>query len=51
MDERFETLSWWTNAIKYLVFSAMARDFLAIPLSTVPSESTFSTDGHILVDN
>ncbi|KAF0926754.1 hypothetical protein E2562_027370 [Oryza meyeriana var. granulata] len=28
----------------------MARDFLAIPLSTVPSESAFSCGGRILGD-
>eukprot|EP00267_Zea_mays_P042783 XP_020394808.1 zinc finger BED domain-containing protein RICESLEEPER 2 [Zea mays] len=51
-DERFEILSWWrTNANKYPVLSAMARDLLAIPLSTVPSESAFSAGGRILADN
>ena len=52
IDERFEILNWWrTNANKYPVLSAMARDILAIPLSTVPSESGFSTGGRILADN
>ncbi|CAN6299607.1 unnamed protein product [Urochloa humidicola] len=51
-DEKFEILSWWkTNSNKYPVLSAMARDFLAIPLSTVSSESAFSLGGHILSDN
>eukprot|EP00267_Zea_mays_P055280 XP_020408604.1 zinc finger BED domain-containing protein DAYSLEEPER isoform X2 [Zea mays] len=52
IDERFEILNWWrTNANKYPVLSAMARDILAIPLSTVPSEFAFSAGGRILDDN
>ena len=31
--------------------TTMARDFLAIPLSTVSSESAFSLSGRILSDN
>ena len=61
-DERFEILTWWkTNSNKYPMLSAMARDFLAIPLSTVSSESAFSfflapgsafsLSGRILIDN
>jgi len=51
-DENFEILSWWkTNKDKYPVLSTMARDFLAIPLSTVSSESAFSLSGRILSDN
>ncbi|KAL6850133.1 hypothetical protein ACP4OV_020760 [Aristida adscensionis] len=50
-DEKFEILTWWkTNANKYPVLSTMARDFLAIPLSTVSSESAFSCGGRILGD-
>jgi hypothetical protein len=50
--EIFEILSWWRiNANKYPVLLAMACDLLAIPLSIVPSESAFSADGRILVDN
>jgi hypothetical protein len=51
-DENFDILSWWkTNSDKYPVLSLMARDFLAIPLSTVSSESAFSLSGSILGDN
>ncbi|KAL6641579.1 hypothetical protein ACP70R_019760 [Stipagrostis hirtigluma subsp. patula] len=51
-DENFEILSWWkTNSNKYPVLSAMARDFLAIPVSTVSSESAFSCGGRILCDS
>jgi hypothetical protein len=49
--EKFKILRWWkTNADKYLVLSTMARDFLAIPLSTVSSELAFSCGGRILGD-
>ena len=35
-EESFDILIWWrTHAEKYPVLSTMARDFLAIPLSTV----------------
>lgn len=50
--EDFDVLSWWrSKATKFLVLSAMARDFLAIPLSTVSSESVFSLGGRILGDH
>ena len=49
--DKFNVLSWWKqHAEKYPVLSAMARDFLAIPLSTVSSESAFSCSGRILGD-
>jgi hypothetical protein len=51
-DENFKILSWWEIiSNKYFVLSAMARDVLAIPLSTVSSESAFSLGGRILSDN
>jgi hypothetical protein len=51
-DERFEILSWWrTDANRYSFLSAMTRDFQAIPLSIVPSESAFSVSGCSLADN
>jgi hypothetical protein len=34
--------------LKFPILSTMARDFLTIPLSTVPSESAFSLRGRIL---
>ena len=50
-NEKFDLLSWWkANAEKYPVLSAMARDFLAVPLSTVSSESVFSSGGRTLGD-
>ena len=50
--EDFDVLSWWrSKAAKFPVLSAMARDFLAIPLSTVSSESAFSLGGRILGDH
>jgi len=48
-NNSFDILVWWkTHAEKYPVLSTMARDFLAIPLSTVSSESAFSLGGRIL---
>jgi hypothetical protein len=46
-----DILEWWKiNSSKYLVLSKMARDILAIPASTVPSESAFSTGGRVISD-
>ena len=48
-DENFNVLAWWKkNSDAYPVLSLMARDFLAIPVSTVSSESAFSAAGRIL---
>jgi hypothetical protein len=48
-DENFDILGWWKgNGLKYPVMQKIARDFLAIPISTVASESSFSTSGRIL---
>jgi hypothetical protein len=47
--EDFDILKWWkTKSDQYPVLASMARDFLAIPLSSVASESTFSTAGMII---
>ena len=41
--EYFDILMWWKmNSSRYQVISQIARDVLAIPVSTVASESTFS---------
>ena len=45
----FNVLEWWkNNSHKYPILSKMAGDILAIPISTVASESTFSAGGRII---
>ena len=45
----FDILSWWkVNCSRVGVFSQIASDILAIPVSTVASESAFSTGGRVL---
>ncbi|KAK2642025.1 hypothetical protein Ddye_023788 [Dipteronia dyeriana] len=45
----FDILVWWrANASKYPFLAQIARDFLAIPVSSVASESAFSTCGRIV---
>jgi hypothetical protein len=47
--EGFELLRWWkSKTTKYFVLSLMARDTLAILISTVSSESAFGTGGRVL---
>ena len=49
VDGVFDILAWWKlKAPKYLVLARLARDILAVPISTVPSESAFSTSGRVL---
>ncbi|XP_076916049.1 zinc finger BED domain-containing protein RICESLEEPER 2-like [Bidens hawaiensis] len=45
----FNVLDWWnTHKLKYPVLSKMASDILAVPVSTVASESTFSAGGRVI---
>lgn len=45
----FDVLAWWkSNGLKYPILMMIARDILAIPVSTVASESAFSTSGRFL---
>ena len=45
----FNVLEWWkNNSHKYPILSKMVGDILAIPISTVASESTFSAGGRII---
>ena len=45
----YDILDWWKlNASNYPILSKMARDILTILISTVASESAFSTSGRIL---
>jgi hypothetical protein len=48
-DVNFDILVWWKhNSCRYHVLSTMVRDVLASPVSTVASESAFSTGGRVL---
>ncbi|KAL9690084.1 hypothetical protein QQ045_010477 [Rhodiola kirilowii] len=49
MDGEFNILGWWKmHSPRFPTLSQMARDILAVPISTVASESAFSTSGRIL---
>lgn len=46
---KFNILSWWnTHQSVFLVLSRLARDVLAIQVSTVDSESAFSVGGRVV---
>ncbi|XP_075099895.1 zinc finger BED domain-containing protein RICESLEEPER 2-like [Nicotiana tabacum] len=48
--KKFNILGWWKlNSLRFPTLTEMARDVLAIPISSVASESAFSTGGRILV--
>jgi hypothetical protein len=50
-DNKFDILGWWkVNSSRFPLLARLARDVLAIPVSTVASESVFSTTGRILDD-
>jgi hypothetical protein len=50
-DAKLDILAWWSvNSSRFPTLAKMARDILAIPISTVASESAFSTSGRILDD-
>jgi hypothetical protein len=45
----FDILNWWkVNSSKYSILGQIARDLLAMPVTTVASESAFSTGGRVL---
>ncbi|XP_031095192.1 zinc finger BED domain-containing protein RICESLEEPER 2-like [Ipomoea triloba] len=48
-DNSFDILRWWKiSSERFPILSKLARDVLAIPISTVASESAFSTSGRVL---
>jgi hypothetical protein len=47
--ESFDILSWWkAHSRKYPILARVARDVLAIPATTVASESAFSSGGRVV---
>ena len=48
-NAHFDILTWWKlNGHRYPILSQIAKDVLAIPVSTVASESALSTGGRVL---
>ena len=48
-EDDFNILTWWkVNSPRFPVLSKLARDVLAVPVSTVASEAAFSTGGRVL---
>lgn len=49
-DEKFDILDWWrvSGTAKYPTLATVAKDLLAIPVSTIASESSFSTSGRVI---
>ena len=49
MITSFDVLRWWKeNSTRYMTLSLIAKDVLAISVSTIASECAFSTSGQIL---
>lgn len=48
-DGTFDLLRWWKlNSERFPILSSMARNVLAIPMSTVALKSAFSASGRVL---
>jgi hypothetical protein len=51
-DENLDPLEWWRiNETQYPQLSRMARDYLAIPSTSVPSEQCFSISKNLITSN
>ncbi|CAH9105504.1 unnamed protein product [Cuscuta epithymum] len=49
VTSEFDALAWWkSQELKFKILSKLARDVLAIPISTVASEATFSAGTRVL---
>nr|KAJ0189720.1 hypothetical protein LSAT_V11C800415890 [Lactuca sativa] len=50
-NKSFDILSWWKlNGLRFPIVARMAKDILGIQISTVASESAFSTSRRVLTD-
>jgi hypothetical protein len=50
-ESKMDILAWWkVNSSRFPILGHMARDVLVVPITTVASESAFSTGGRILDD-
>jgi hypothetical protein len=51
-SENFKILDWWkVVGTRYPTLRKIARDIYAIPVTTVASESAFSTSGRVLSEH
>jgi hypothetical protein len=51
VDENADLLEWWkNNQQQFPNLSQMARDYLAIPASSVPCEQVFSAGKNLITD-
>ncbi|KAL8491821.1 hypothetical protein ACS0TY_023436 [Phlomoides rotata] len=49
-ESKFDTLAYWKgNSLRFPILSHITRDILVVPISTIASESTFSTGGRVLI--
>ncbi|KAF7842176.1 zinc finger BED domain-containing protein RICESLEEPER 2-like [Senna tora] len=49
LSSQFDILNWWkVNSTKFPILALIARDVLAMPISTVAFESAFSTGGRVI---
>lgn len=45
----YDVVSWWRlNSHKYLILAEMAKDVLAMQVTSIASESAFSTSGRLI---
>ncbi|XP_038877573.1 zinc finger BED domain-containing protein RICESLEEPER 1-like [Benincasa hispida] len=48
-EDNFDVLDWWKgNSSRYKILRKIARDLLAVPISTVAFESAFNTGGKVI---
>ncbi|XP_074280676.1 zinc finger BED domain-containing protein DAYSLEEPER-like [Silene latifolia] len=48
-DECFDALAWWKDkSMKFRILSRLAADILAVPITTVASEVTFSAGSRVI---